>query len=703
MKKFLSLILSAVMLMTVFSALTLASSAAVDPTWDVRYSVFNAGGEDDLVILFPDVKEAETVLDFLPHIRCYTFDAVYYPEHVSGYDDNSLEIEMNEYLPAGSYALVFDSETLLLDGELIEYDFVAYFTVFYDSDSKMRISSEMYDPLCVETSVGYVGFFRYYNHLFFNFNSIAEIYAASSSSNTLKSPSSSSSCSIDMGYGISSANVVYIKNFFTFCEEGDYEFTLEPGAIVYTELSGTALHNEKHIHVPFTVYEDGDDFKVRLSAPKKYFDRGSGTFDDPYIIACDDDFKTFDKMVEEGRVDWDMHFALDADVNCSKPVGFTNLIPFDGVFDGRGHTVHLNIPKCDSGGMFYMISDEGFVKNLITDGSVFSPGNAGSVAAECCGVVLNCMNYASVSGNRFIGGIVGRVCGNATVQNCANYGSVANVIENEMGYLCSGGIVGLVDTSSGRVLIANCLSVGDVTVEKFYYPVGAFIGYNQGSETSVIYSVCDIDSWGCTKYVGSGEFSVDLKNTDNVLGSPDEWIKKLDEVINVLNTFDSHSSAYRDLIKWTRKSGEYPVIDYSLSAIPMQTVVRSLGAKINETTNSLRLGASYDASSLDKEARVTVTDIGIVFYPSHLLGEDSLDLENENAVSISACGIEEGYDPAKKFTDYDSFTFYVTIVNIPEYGRDTNISFRPFIVFGGETVCYDGTMQRSYNYVLNTK
>ncbi|MBQ0110222.1 MAG: hypothetical protein KBS44_08115, partial [Clostridiales bacterium] len=176
-----------------------------------------------------------------------------------------------------------------------------------------------------------------------------------------------------------------------------------------------------------------------------------------------------------------------------------------------------------------------------------------------------------------------------------------------------------------------------------------------------------------------------------------EYAKYLNDLIDFLK--EEGIAEGVPFAEWTFTEGEYPTIDL----VPAENYVLSLGGKVNKTTFSLRLGASYDASSLDKDARASVTDIGIVFYPAHLLGEDSLDLENENAVSISACGIEEGYDPAKKFTDYDSFTFYVTIVNIPEEGRDTFISFRPFIIFGGETVCYDGTMQRSYNYVLKTK
>ena len=128
-------------------------------------------------------------------------------------------------------------------------------------------------------------------------------------------------------------------------------------------------------------------------------------------------------------------------------------------------------------------------------------------------------------------------------------------------------------------------------------------------------------------------------------------------------------------------------------------VVVSLGAKVNEKTSSLRLGARYNGFFLGSAERASVEDLGMLFYPSHLLGETALDLANVSAARMSATAIEE-FDSAKKFVDYNSFTFYVTIVNIPDKGKDTDISFRPYIIYDAGTV-YGDVYERSYYSVLD--
>ena len=127
--------------------------------------------------------------------------------------------------------------------------------------------------------------------------------------------------------------------------------------------------------------------------------------------------------------------------------------------------------------------------------------------------------------------------------------------------------------------------------------------------------------------------------------------------------------------------------------------VLSLGAKVNEKTSSLRLGAFYNGEILTSAERASVQDLGMLFYPSHLLGENTLDLSNTNAARMSATAIEE-FNENKTFVDYETFTFYATIVNIPDKGKDTNISFRPYIIYG-ECTFYGDVLARSYNDVVN--
>ncbi|MBQ0109297.1 MAG: hypothetical protein KBS44_03375, partial [Clostridiales bacterium] len=128
-----------------------------------------------------------------------------------------------------------------------------------------------------------------------------------------------------------------------------------------------------------------------------------------------------------------------------------------------------------------------------------------------------------------------------------------------------------------------------------------------------------------------------------------------------------------------------------------EDVVVSLGAKVNTISYSLRLGAKYNGKVLSGDERASVEDLGIVFYPVKFLGESELDLTTSGAAAISANSIdEEYYVDGKKFVDYETFVFYATIVNIPENGRDTDIAFRPYIIYSEGTV-YGEILVRNYN------
>ena len=129
--------------------------------------------------------------------------------------------------------------------------------------------------------------------------------------------------------------------------------------------------------------------------------------------------------------------------------------------------------------------------------------------------------------------------------------------------------------------------------------------------------------------------------------------------------------------------------------------VKTLGAKINTQYPSLRLGATYDRSKLaNRSLEVSdITDVGIVFCPARFV-TDELTKETSGAVAMSAIGIEE-YDANKTFADYESFTFYVTIVAVPVKGYDTMIAFRGFFsTEDGDFYAVD-TLERSYQYVLD--
>ena len=186
---------------------------------------------------------------------------------------------------------------------------------------------------------------------------------------------------------------------------------------------------------------------------------------------------------------------LDADISISKPAGifeagFAN--PFCGTFDGRGHTLTLNIiyntngnPNGNIGVFGY--TDGATIRNLNVAGKVTGIGGVGSIAgyavntsfADCTNAAnvqserakytggiagyaggctfSNCINSGSVNGTEAVGGIAGFADNNSSFVNCVNSGAIS-------GKKYLGGILG--DTpldESASVLVANCINYGSIT------------------------------------------------------------------------------------------------------------------------------------------------------------------------------------------------------------------------------------------------
>ncbi|MCQ2120496.1 MAG: hypothetical protein MJY78_01530, partial [Fibrobacter sp.] len=207
-------------------------------------------------------------------------------------------------------------------------------------------------------------------------------------------------------------------------------------------------------------------------------------------IANADDLKDFARLVNEfGVTDVDAELTADICLNaCGEgervlnddgtlnvadtskfikwtPIG-TDANPYIGTFDGQGHTV--------SG--LYFNNDE--MSNVGFFGAVGSDG-------ETKGVVKNVGVVDSYfEGNFFVGGVVGLVMENASVNAVFNTGAVS-------GQVNVGGVVGV----NGGGFVTNVYNTGSVSGE--IEDVGGVIGLNVG-EARNVYSVCPV----------SGKFAV---------------------------------------------------------------------------------------------------------------------------------------------------------------------------------------------------
>ena len=250
---------------------------------------------------------------------------------------------------------------------------------------------------------------------------------------------------------------------------------------------------------------------------------GTGTFDDPYIVASAEELAEIATRVNSGTEASgvifpngnpgyaDQYFLLDKDLDLSDytpwvPISIPGQKIFFGHFDGGNHTItHLTTDFSTNNsnqGLFSVIGANASISNLkIRDSHVtgeiytgsfvgaagensqiinchnYSDVNAtyyycGGIAGASWGAIVNCSNTGNITSNQdFIGGIVGDFYG--TIMSCINTGNIS-------GTTSTGGIVGY----SANAEIAHNINAGNIYATSGYS--GGVVGFvtNYDSENT---------------------------------------------------------------------------------------------------------------------------------------------------------------------------------------------------------------------------
>jgi len=267
---------------------------------------------------------------------------------------------------------------------------------------------------------------------------------------------------------------------------------------------------------------------------------GSGTETNPYLIYSTTDLDGLAAIVNDGDVMSGKHFRLMADLDYSgktyTPIG-TDDYRFQGTFDGYGHSISnvvINQPNQDYQALFALIGKDGTVMNLVlgagssikgrkyvggitglcggtitectvSEGVTIS-GNeeVGSIAGRIVGTLSWCVNYASISGANYVGGIAGG-CANSTINDNLNFGAVSG---NK-----KGGIVGfnIINTTFSNNYYAGACTDGGVQGSD---RAGAMRGWKVTADESIHIDLFPDDEGNFTgftydgiRYLGAGETS----------------------------------------------------------------------------------------------------------------------------------------------------------------------------------------------------
>lgn len=278
---------------------------------------------------------------------------------------------------------------------------------------------------------------------------------------------------------------------------------------------------------------------------------GQGTAESPYLIRNAADLKRLHNAVMhfDHR---NIHFLQTADIDLEYASDFqgvgagNHILEFAGVYDGGGFAIHrlkvrayhINasgqtlVGTYNYGGLFHIGSETSVIKNVtIADDCDFEFYNySAPVIGYTRGRVENCRNFANVPvGTSNIAGIVGRTEESAVVTGCYNAGTITGdtyvggvvgyslgdgsfcqndgAINSARGYaggvlgVCAGntdnclnngtviatkyvgGIIGSNSAGNGKGSVTNCISTGMVTLVGTESTVGALIGYSNGAGT----------------------------------------------------------------------------------------------------------------------------------------------------------------------------------------------------------------------------
>jgi hypothetical protein len=184
--------------------------------------------------------------------------------------------------------------------------------------------------------------------------------------------------------------------------------------------------------------------------------------------------------------DWDKHFLLMADIDLGSFTGTefniigTSSNPFTGTFDGNGYTI-LNFTYITTGtdliGLFRRVRGENAeIKNLgLINPTIDAAGMVGSLVGWLfIGNISGCyVNGGSVSGNSYVGGIVGKVGEFMPIIPSSEVTNCYTIVDVRGDGDCIGGIMG--GSYYGR--ISDCYAAGNTSSRG--NAVGGLVGLHQ--------------------------------------------------------------------------------------------------------------------------------------------------------------------------------------------------------------------------------
>ncbi len=277
------------------------------------------------------------------------------------------------------------------------------------------------------------------------------------------------------------------------------------------------------------------------------------------------------------------------------PIGSISGNSYEGTFNGDGHTISgLYIDTtANNQGLFGYVS--GTVQNLSVSGSVSGDAYVGGVVGENSGssTVENCYNTGEVSGNRYVGGVVGLNSG--SVENCYNTGAV-NSSGNRVG-----GVVGH-NAADGNV--TGCYFLQTTEVNDKLQGIGDGSGSATAKDNTAFHS---------------GEVAWRLQN-GQADGSSQVWGQRIGEDDFPVLFADPNKTVYQVKINLKDSADSSDTLRYTNS---------DLKALTPESRKGYTFDDWYESADCSGEAVTTITDTTATLYAKWTANEYTVTLNTD--------------------------------------------------------------------------
>ena len=186
---------------------------------------------------------------------------------------------------------------------------------------------------------------------------------------------------------------------------------------------------------------------------------GEGTEASPYLLSSAEEWHYFAHNVLLGRPYSGKVIKLANDISVSHMVGDSETNLFQGIFDGDGHTLTINLSNQSRFGAPFKCVEGATIRNLRTAGTIDGTGNADG---------------------KLLAGMVGVSFGNTTITGCRS--SVTLTTDFGEDAAMAGFVAG---TKGGSLTISGCVFDGSMTGSTNTRCAG-IAGYEYGGTTTTI-------------------------------------------------------------------------------------------------------------------------------------------------------------------------------------------------------------------------